>query len=78
MMGKYAAENSPSKAARYFSQLLDRKILESTMRRLKSEYIQQVKAIAATSGDDSENAALVVKAFCQQKHREGLLFLAKN
>jgi len=51
-----------AKAARYFSQLLDRKVLESTMRRLKSEYIQRVKAIAATSGDDSENAALVVKA----------------
>ena len=34
-VGKYAAENGASKAASYFSKLLDRKITESTARRFK-------------------------------------------
>lgn len=41
-IGKYAAENGATRAARYFSELLDRKITESTARRLKSEYLQAI------------------------------------
>ena len=41
-IGKYAAENGATRAARYFSKLLDRKITELTVRRLKSEYLQAI------------------------------------
>ena len=41
-IGKYAAENGATRAARYFSELLDRKITESTARRFKSEYLQAI------------------------------------
>ena len=39
--GKYAAENGPAKTIRHFS---DRKIPETTARRLKSEYLLVMKA----------------------------------
>ncbi len=45
-IGKYAAENGPTKAATHFSQLFERRVLESTMRRLKCEYLQNFRAIA--------------------------------
>ena len=38
-IGKYAAENCATRAARYFSELLDQKITESTVRRLKSAFL---------------------------------------
>ena len=40
MIGKYAAENGPARAVRYFS---DRKLPETTARRLKSEYLLAMK-----------------------------------
>ena len=36
-IGKYAAENGNTSAARHFSKVLDFKVSESTARRLKSE-----------------------------------------
>ena len=39
-IGKYALENGNTRAARHFSKVLNRKINESTARRLKSEYVQ--------------------------------------
>ena len=38
-IGKYAAEYGNTRAAKHFSTVLDCKILESTARRLKKEYI---------------------------------------
>lgn len=43
-IGKYAAENSPTAAARKFSPLLDRKLNESTVRGFKKDYLSHVKS----------------------------------
>ena len=63
-IGKYAAENGPTKAARCFSERLGRKVPESSARRFKSEYLQKIKAMARDrdNGDESENVALVVNS----------------
>ena len=42
LIGKYAAENGPAKATRHFSQLLGRKVPETTARRLKSDKDERV------------------------------------
>ena len=38
-IGKYAAENGPTRAAKHFSQLWKRKVPEPTARRLKAQYL---------------------------------------
>ena len=38
-IGKYAAENGPARAVQHFSRILDRKLLETTARRLKAEVL---------------------------------------
>ena len=38
-IGKYAAENGPTRASRHFSEVLEKKVPESTARRLKAEYL---------------------------------------
>lgn len=43
-IGKYAAENGPARAVRHFSSILDRKLPETTARRLKSEYLLAITA----------------------------------
>ena len=47
-IGKYALENGNTRATRHFSKVLDRKVTESTARRLKVEY---VRALAQTKND---------------------------
>ena len=50
-IGKYAAENGPTKAAKHFSQVLNRKVPETTARRLKAEYLQRATELARTCSD---------------------------
>ena len=44
-IGKYASENGATRAARHFSQSLERSINESTARKFKSEYLEQLKSV---------------------------------
>uniref|UniRef100_A0A1X7T1B3 Uncharacterized protein n=1 Tax=Amphimedon queenslandica TaxID=400682 RepID=A0A1X7T1B3_AMPQE len=41
-IGKYAYENGPTKAAKHFSQVLDKTVPEPTARRLKAEYLKKI------------------------------------
>ena len=45
-IGKYAAENGPTRASRHFSEVLEKKVPESTARRLKAEYLTALKSTA--------------------------------
>ena len=42
-IGKYAAENGPTRAVQHFSKTLSMKIPETTARRLKAEYMAALK-----------------------------------
>ena len=42
LIGKYAAENGPTKAARHFSNVLKKAVPEPTARRLKKEYLRKL------------------------------------
>ena len=50
-IGKYAAENGPARAVRHFSTIMTRKLPESTARRLKSEYLVEMKALIKKTTD---------------------------
>ena len=58
LIGKYAAENGTTNAVRHLSQVMSKKIPESTARRLKSEYLQKLKEVTnsarGTDRDDDE------------------------
>ena len=56
-VGKYAAENGPARAARHFSTLWNMTVPESSVRRLKTEYLQKVKEVSVKC---EENEAPVV------------------
>ena len=45
-IGKYAAENGPTRAARYFSERLNLNVPETSARRFKSDYLQRLKSAA--------------------------------
>ena len=44
-IGKYAAENGPTKAARHFTKILGSSVNESTARKLRSEYLRELNAV---------------------------------
>ena len=51
-IGKYAAENGPARAVRHFSKILNKKLPETTARRLKSEYLLAMKAVVEESKEE--------------------------
>ena len=51
-IGKYAAENGPTRASRHFSTLWNMDIPESSVRRLKSEYLSKVKELRARAEEN--------------------------
>ena len=51
-IGKYAAENGASKAARHYSKVMGFTINESTVRKMKSDYLEKLKAVSRASGHD--------------------------
>ena len=51
-IGKYAAENGATKAARHYSKVMGFTINESTARKMKSEYLEKLKAVSGASGHD--------------------------
>lgn len=67
-IGKYAAENGPTKAARRFSKLLKCDINESTARKLKSDYLKELAIrtkmahIQSNSNPDTQIVALPKKS----------------
>ena len=62
-IGKYATENGPTKAAAHFSKVLDCKINESTARKFKSEYLNEIKKMVHDDVDDYRyDGKLVVSA----------------
>lgn len=54
-IGKYAAENGPTRASRHFSNVLKRPVPETTARRLKKEYLAAMKS--AVSSDQSRSCS---------------------
>ena len=44
-IGKYAAKNGPTKAAKHFSQRMYKTVSESTARRLKIGYLSKLRAL---------------------------------
>ena len=51
-IGKYAAEYGPAKAVRHCSKLLGRQVPQTTARRLKSEYLQELRTMVHKCADD--------------------------
>ena len=54
-IGKYAAENSATKACRHFSSTAGRQISESTARKLKSKYLARLKEKVQNSESTTGN-----------------------
>ena len=70
-IGKYAAENGPTKAAKHFSQVLNRKVPETTARRLKAEYLQRATELPRTCSDGA--VPVVLSLSTKQQGRPLLL-----
>ena len=62
-IGKYAAENGTTRACRYFSELFKRNVPETTVRRLKCEYVNALseKRSNGKKGIDCEVSTLPLK-----------------
>ena len=60
-IGKYAVEHGPTRASHYFTKVLEKDVPESTVRRLKTEYLQKLKL---TDNEDPQVVAL-------PKHSQG-------
>ena len=63
-IGKYAAENGATRAAKHFSCTLGQTVNESTARRLKGEYLLKVQVMVAANSKKgaSDNTVPVVKS----------------
>ena len=70
-IGKYAAENEPARTVRHFSKILDRKLPETTARRLKSEYLLAMKAVVEES--KKEGTVPQVSSLPKMAQRRSLL-----
>lgn len=55
-IGKYAAENGPTKAARHFTKILGSDVNESTARKLRSEYLMELNAAVKDRGETRVDA----------------------
>ena len=59
-IGKYAAENGPTRAAKHFTATWGIHVNESTARRLKSEYLKKLKEVVSevksAVGEESKTA----------------------
>ena len=60
-IGKYAAEHGPTRASHYFTKVLGKDVPESTVRRLRKEYLQKLKL---TDNEDPQVVTL-------PKHSQG-------
>ena len=65
-IGKYAAENGPTRAAKYFSEKLNIQISEPTARKFKEEYLKKLRELLtkeqSTSGSSTSCPRVEVKA----------------
>ena len=71
-IGKYAAKNGPTRAAKHFSKLMSRNIPKPTARRLKTEYLSKLQALREVQ-DVNDETPLTVKSLPREDH----CFLAK-
>ena len=68
MIGQYAAENGPTRAANHFTKILNMKVPEPTARRLKKEYLVRLNEVytkqkqsLSTSANNSESSQIIKK-----------------
>ena len=59
-IGKYTAENGPTRAAKHFSKLMSKNIPEPTAKRLKTEYLSKLRALQEVQ-DVNDETPLTVK-----------------
>ena len=62
-IGKYAAENGPTRASKHFSKILKKKVPESSVRQFREEYFKKTKELSSKITDGSP---VVVKALPQR------------
>lgn len=73
-IGKYAAENGPTRASRHFTKQLGKNVPESTARRLKKEYTVKLSKLPTPSNeDDSSRAQFTVTSLPKQPQGRPLL-----
>ena len=58
-IGKYAAENGPTRASKYFSKILKKKVPELSVRRLREDCFKKMKEL---SSKITNGSPVVVKA----------------
>ena len=68
-MGKYAAENGPTRASKHFSKLLNKNVPEPTARRFKAEYVKRLKELS----ESTDGSPVVVKALSTRARGRPLL-----
>ena len=62
-IGKYAAENGPTRASKYFSKILKKNVPEPTARRFRAEYVKKLEELSKnTNGSPVVLKALPTKA----------------
>ena len=54
-IGMYAAENGPKRACKHFTKVLEKNVPESTARKLRAEYLRQLKTEVET--DDAKSCS---------------------
>ena len=71
-IGKYAAENGPTRAAKHFSKHMSRNIPEPTARRLKTKYLSKLRALQEVQ-DVNDETPLTVKSLPTKEQGTPLL-----
>ena len=80
MIGRYAAENGPTRAANHFTKILKMKIPKPTVRRLKKEYLVRLNEVYTEQKQRRPITQKVVRKLrsCLLRPKVGLYFLVKS
>ena len=78
MIGWYAAENGPTRAANHFTKILKMKVPEPTARRLKKEYLIRLNKVYTEQKQSLSTSADNLESSQKIKPKVGLYFLVKS
>ena len=72
-IGMYAAENGPGRACKHFTKVLEKNVPESTARKLRAEYLRQLKIEVETEDAKSCSPCTSIKVLPTKRQGRPLL-----
>ena len=72
-IGMYAAENGPGRACKHFTKVLEKNVPESSARKLRAEYLRQLKTEVETEDAKSSSPCTSIKVLPTKRQGRPLL-----